>query len=311
MTHSPRIEQYALIGDMQTSAHVADNGSIDWLCLPRFDSPAVFSALLGTGEHGFWRISPAPGSGVDPDLVAERRYRGDTLVLESVWRTRTGTVRVADFMPPQGGAPQVIRIVEGVSGEVEMVSALCPRPGYGRARPWIHEDGGRMVAEAGPDSLWLDTTVPQREKDGVITSRFSVAAGDSVAFTLSWSPSHASAPRIPEPDLGAALALAGTLGFWQDWAARCTYDGPYREAVVRSLLTLKALTYAPSGAIVAAPTTSLPEEIGGGRNWDYRYTWLRDASTTLAALLGAGYRGEAEAWRRWLLRSVAGDVENL
>ncbi|MFD8609630.1 glycoside hydrolase family 15 protein [Streptomyces sp. NPDC059631] len=311
MTHSPRIEQYALIGDMQTSAHVCASGSIDWLCLPRFDSPAVFSALLGTEEHGFWRISPAPGSGADPGLVAERRYRDDTLVLESMWHTGTGAVRVTDFMPPQGGAPRVIRIVEGVSGEVEMVSALRPRPGYGRARPWIHEDGGRMVAEAGPDALWLDTTVPQSEKDGVITARFRIISGESVAFTLRWSPSHASAPQIPEPDLDAALALAGTLAFWQDWAARCTYDGPYRDAVVRSLLTLKALTYAPSGAIVAAPTTSLPEEIGGGRNWDYRYTWLRDASTTLAALLGAGYEDEAEAWRWWLLRAVAGDVENL
>ncbi|MFB7597602.1 glycoside hydrolase family 15 protein [Streptomyces sp. NPDC056160] len=307
MTHSPRIERYALIGDMQTSAHVCDTGSIDWLCLPRFDSGSVFAALLGTEEHGFWRICPAPGSGVDPGLVAERRYRGDTLVLESVWNTETGTVRVTDFMPPRGGTPQVFRIVEGVSGVVPMVSAMRPRPGYGRVSPWIHEACGRMVAEAGADALWLDTSVPQTEKDGVVVSRFDVAAGHSVAFVLSWCPSHAITPQIPAP----YAALAETLAFWRDWAGQCTYNGPFRTEVVRSLVTLKALTYMPSGAIVAAPTTSLPEELGGGRNWDYRYTWLRDASTTLAALLGAGYRSEAEAWRRWLLRAVAGDPENL
>ncbi|MEF9902009.1 glycoside hydrolase family 15 protein [Streptomyces sp. P9-A2] len=302
------IEQYGLIGDMQTSAHVCDDGSLDWLCLPRSDSAAVFAALLGTQKHGAWRIAPAPDAAApDPDVRAERRYRDDSLVLESMWRTPRGTVRVTDFMPPRDGAPQVIRIIEGVAGEVPMFSILRPRPGYGRVSPWIHEVGGRMVSEAGADALWLDTSTQQVEKDGAVVSSFTVSAGENVAFVLSWCPSHGAPPEIPDP----RAALATTLEFWQDWSRQCTYAGPYREAVVRSLITLKAMTYAPSGGIVAAPTTSLPEEIGGSRNWDYRYTWLRDASTTLGALLGTGYRREAEAWRRWLLRAVAGDPENL
>ncbi|MGQ4456956.1 glycoside hydrolase family 15 protein [[Kitasatospora] papulosa] len=308
MTRPPRIEQYGLIGDMQTSAHVCDNGSIDWLCLPRFDSSGCFARMLGTQKHGSWQIAPAPRAGrSDAGAVSERRYRGDSLVLESLWHASTGSVRVLDFMPPRDGAPQVIRIVEGLTGEVAMVSAMRPRPGYGRVSPWIHEVGGRMVAEAGADALWLDTGVQQVEKDGVIVSAFPVTAGQSVAFVLSWCPSHAAAPEVPDPE----AALSQTLGFWQDWTQECTYDGPYREAVVGSSIALKAMTYAPSGGIVAAPTTSLPEEIGGGRNWDYRFTWLRDASNTLAALLGTGYRQEAHAWRRWLLRAVAGDPENL
>lgn len=308
MNRLPRIEQYGLIGDTQTSAHVCDDGSIDWLCLPRFDSPAVFASLLGTQKHGSWQISPAPSTGRSgPEKVTERRYRGDSLVLESVWRTPTGSVRVLDFMPPRDGTPQVIRIVEGLTGDVEMLSAMRPRPGYGSVGPWIHEVEGRMVAEAGADALWLDTCVPQMEKDDVVVSTFAISAGQSVAFVLSWCPSHAPAPDIPDPE----AALAETLAFWQDWTQECTYNGPYREAVVRSSIALKAMTYGPSGGIVAAPTTSLPEEIGGQRNWDYRYSWLRDASTTLAALLGTGYLQEAQAWRRWLLRAVAGDPENL
>lgn len=308
MTRPPRIEQYGLIGDMQTSAHVCDNGSIDWLCLPRFDSPGCFARMLGTQKHGSWQIAPAPRAGrSDAGAVSERRYRGDSLVLESLWHTSTGSVRVLDFMPPRDGAPQVIRIVEGLAGKVPMVSAMRPRPGYGSVSPWIHEVGGRMVAEAGADALWLDTGVQQVEKDGVIVSAFAVAAGQSVAFVLSWCPSHAAAPEVPDPE----AALAETLAFWQDWTQECTYNGPHREAVVNSSIALKAMTYAPSGGIVAAPTTSLPEEIGGGRNWDYRFTWLRDASNALAALLGTGYRQEAHAWRRWLLRAVAGDPENL
>ncbi|MET9761873.1 glycoside hydrolase family 15 protein [Streptomyces sp. NPDC006372] len=309
MKRLPRIEQYGLIGDMQTSAHVCDDGSIDWLCLPRFDSPAVFAGLLGTEKHGTWQIAPASRSrsGLDPELSPNRRYCGDSLVLETVWRTPTGSVRVLDFMPPRDGTPQVIRIVEGLAGEVPMVSAMRPRPGYGSVSPWIHEVDGRMVAEAGADALWLDTCVEQVEKDGVVISGFDVPAGQSVAFVLSWCPSHAAAPDVPDPE----AALAETLAFWQEWTQKCTYDGPYREPVVRSLIALKAMTYGPSGGIVAAPSTSLPEEIGGNRNWDYRFTWLRDASTTLAALLGTGYRQEAQAWRRWLLRAVAGDPENL
>ncbi|MFD4574996.1 glycoside hydrolase family 15 protein [Streptomyces sp. NPDC058417] len=308
MKQLPRIEQYGLIGDTQTSAHVRDDGSINWLCLPRFDSPAVFAGLLGTQKHGTWQIAPASSVSRDGSgTVDERRYRGDSLVLESLWRTPTGSVRVLDFMPPRDGTPQVIRIVEGVTGVVEMVSAMRPKPGYGSVSPWIHEVGGRMVAEAGADALWLDTCVPQVEKDGVVVSAFAVAAGQSVALVLSWCPSHAAAPDVPDPE----AALTETLAFWEDWTTQCTYEGPYREAVVRSLIALKAMTYGPSGGIVAAPTTSLPELIGGGRNWDYRFTWLRDASTTLAALLGTGYRQEAQAWRQWLLRAVAGDPENL
>lgn len=273
MKRLPRIEQYGLIGDMQTSAHVCDDGSIDWLCLPRFDRPAVFAALLGTQKHGTWRIAPA--SAIATETAAERRYVGESLVLEALWHTPTGSARVTDFMPPRDGAPQVIRIVEGVAGKVPMLSALRPRPGYGRVSPWIHEVGGRMVAEAGADALWLDTSTQQMEKDGAIVSTFTVTAGESVAFVLSWGPSHSAAPEVADPD--AALAI--TLKVWQDWSRQCTYDGPDRQAVVRSAITLKALTYAPSGGIVAAPTTSLPETLGGSRNWDYRYTWMRDAST--------------------------------
>ncbi|WP_078943225.1 glycoside hydrolase family 15 protein [Streptomyces aureus] len=308
MRHLPRIEQYGLIGDMQTSAHVCDDGSIDWLCLPRFDSAAVFAALLGSRDHGAWRIAPDLSiTNTEHSAVAERQYRGDSLVLDSVWRTPTGTARVTDFMPPRDGAPQVIRIVEGLAGHVPMLSTLRPRPGYGRVTPWVHGEGGRMVAEAGADALWLDAVIEQVEKDGAMVSAFTITAGQSLAFALTWCQSHADAPEVPDPD----AALAETMSFWQVWANQCTYEGPYREAVVRSLVTLKAMTYAPSGGIVAAPTTSLPEQIGGRRNWDYRYTWLRDASTTLAALLGTGYRDEARAWRRWLLRALAGDPENL
>ncbi|MGW6542859.1 glycoside hydrolase family 15 protein [Streptomyces massasporeus] len=307
MKRLPRIEHYGLIGDMQTSAHVCDDGSIDWLCLPRFDSPAPFAALLGTQKHGAWRIAPAAAHEEGAGATAERRYVGESLVLETVWTTSSGSAKVTDFMPPRDGAPKVIRIVEGTAGQIAMASTLRARPGYGRVSPWIHELSGRMIAEGGGDALWLDTSTGQVEKDGAIVSSFTVTAGESVAFVLSWGPSHGIAPEIPDPD----AALAATLAFWEDWTSQCTYDGPHREAVVRSLITLKAMTYAPSGGIVAAPTTSLPEEIGGRRNWDYRYTWLRDASTTLGALLGSGYWQEAEAWRRWLLRAVAGDPENL
>jgi GH15 family glucan-1,4-alpha-glucosidase len=307
MKRLPRIEHYGLIGDMQTSAHVCDDGSIDWLCLPRFDSPAPFAALLGTQKHGAWRMAPAAAYEEGAGATAERRYVGESLVLETVWRAPSGSAKVTDFMPPRDGAPQVIRIVEGTAGQIAMASTLRARPGYGLISPWIHELGGRMIAEGGGDALWLDTSTGQVEKDGAIVSSFTVTAGESVAFVLSWGPSHGVAPEIPDPD----AALAATLAFWEEWTSQCTYDGPHGEAVVRSLITLKAMTYAPSGGIVAAPTTSLPEEIGSHRNWDYRYTWLRDASTTLGALLGTGYRQEAEAWRRWLLRAVAGDPENL
>ncbi|MFD5703835.1 glycoside hydrolase family 15 protein [Streptomyces lasiicapitis] len=303
-----RIEDYALIGDMQTAALVCRDGTVDWLCLPRFDSHAVFAGLLGTEEHGFWRLGPAHGPGARPAAATRRTYRGDSLILESEWDTPRGTVRVTDFMPPRDSdAPQLVRIVEGVSGRVPMRSALRMRFSYGRVVPWVHKVDGRTVAVAGPDSVWLDTSAATFGKDLTTYSDFTVAPGDRIAFTISWQPSHKGQPAHPEPE----NALAATEEFWHEWVEQCTYHGPYREAVVRSLITLKALTYAPTGGIVAAPTTSLPEDIGGSRNWDYRFTWLRDAAITLSSLLRTGYREEARAWREWLLRAVAGDPENL
>nr|WP_203709542.1 glycoside hydrolase family 15 protein [Streptomyces anulatus] len=302
-----RIEDYALIGDMQTAALVCRDGTADWLCLPRFDSHAVFAGLLGTEEHGFWRLGPARAEGTEPAFADRRRYRGDSLVLESEWDTPRGTVRVTDFMPPRDGAPQLIRIVEGVSGRVPMRSELRMRFSYGRVTPWVHKVDNRTVAVAGPDSVWLDTEAETYGKNLTTYSDFTVGPGERVAFTISWQPSHHGPPALPEPE----GSLEATELFWREWVDQCTYHGPYREAVVRSLITLKALTYAPTGGIVAAPTTSLPEEIGGVRNWDYRYTWLRDAAITLSSLLRTGYREEARAWREWLLRAVAGDPENL
>ncbi|MGW1468740.1 glycoside hydrolase family 15 protein [Streptomyces sp. NPDC002308] len=311
-----RIEDYALIGDMQTAALVCRDGTVDWLCLPRFDSHAIFAGLLGTEEHGFWRLGPLEPSSegadgaqaaAEPPAADRRRYRGDSLILESEWDTPRGTVRVIDFMPPRDGAPQLIRIVEGVSGRVTMRSSLRMRFSYGRITPWVHKVDSRTVAVAGPDSVWLDTQAETYGKDLTTYSDFTVSPGDRVAFTISWQPSHHQPPALPEPE----GSLEATERFWEEWVAQCTYHGPYREAVTRSLITLKALTYAPTGGIVAAPTTSLPEEIGGVRNWDYRYTWLRDAAITLSSLLRTGYREEARAWREWLLRAVAGDPENL
>lgn len=302
-----RIEDYALIGDMQTAALVCRDGTADWLCLPRFDSHAIFAGLLGTEEHGFWRLGPAYPTGAEPPAADRRRYRGDSLILESEWDTPRGTVRVTDFMPPRDGAPQLIRIVEGISGRVPMRSELRMRFSYGRVIPWVHKVDGRTVAVAGPDSVWLDTPADTYGENLTTYSDFTVAPGDRIAFTISWQPSHHEPPGLPDPE----GSLEATEDFWREWVEQCTYHGPYREAVVRSLITLKALTYAPTGGIVAAPTTSLPEDIGGSRNWDYRYTWLRDAAITLSSLLRTGYREEARAWREWLLRAVAGDPENL
>lgn len=269
-----RIEDYALIGDMQTAALVCRDGTADWLCLPRFDSHAIFAGLLGTEEHGFWRLGPAYATGAEAPAADRRRYRGDSLILESEWDTPRGTVRVTDFMPPRDGAPQLIRIVEGISGRVPMRSELRMRFSYGRVIPWVHKVDGRTVAVAGPDSVWLDTPADTYGENLTTYSDFTVAPGDRIAFTISWQPSHHEPPGLPDPE----GSLEATEDFWREWVEQCTYHGPYREAVVRSLITLKALTYAPTGGIVAAPTTSLPEDIGGSRNWDYRYTWLRDAA---------------------------------
>ncbi|WP_374777119.1 glycoside hydrolase family 15 protein [Streptomyces sp. NBC_01310] len=303
-----RIEDYALIGDMQTAALVSRDGSIDSMCLPRFDSNAVFAHLLGTEEHGFWRIGPAHPSHRPAPLAARRRYLPGTLILESEWDTPTGRVRVTDFMPPRDSTPQTVRIVEGITGTVAMRSTLRMRFGYGRIVPWVHTTNeGRLHSVAGPDSLWLDTTATTYGQDETTYADFTIRAGERVAFVLSWQPSHQAPPPVPD----AREALEATEKFWSQWNSNCTYDGPYHDALLRSLITLKALTYAPTGGIVAAPTTSLPEEIGGGRNWDYRYTWLRDAAITLSSLLRTGYREEARAWCAWLVRAVAGDPENL
>ncbi|URN15637.1 MULTISPECIES: glycoside hydrolase family 15 protein [Streptomyces] len=299
-----RIEDYALIGDLQTAALVGTDGSIDWLCLPRFDSGACFASLLGDEENGHWRIAPAGAR-----ACARRAYLGDSLVLESVWETRTGTVRVVDFMPHRDRAPDVVRIVEGVSGRVEMSSVLRLRFDYGSVVPWVRRCDGHRVAVAGPDSVWLrsEPAVKTWGQQYSTRSSFAVRPGEKVAFCLTWHPSHDPRPPLVDP----YTALEHTLEDWGSWSARCTYEGPYREAVMRSLITLKALTYAPTGGIVAAATTSLPEDPGGVRNWDYRYCWLRDATLTLRALLSAGYLEEASAWRDWLLRAVAGDPADL
>ncbi|RST15505.1 glycoside hydrolase family 15 protein [Streptomyces sp. WAC05374] len=299
-----RIEDYALIGDLQTAALVGRDGSIDWLCLPRFDSAACFASLLGDENNGHWRLAPK-----DAHTCTRRRYVGDSLVLESLWETRTGTVKVLDFMPQRDEAPDVVRIVEGVSGTVEMAAVLRLRFDYGSAVPWVRRTDGHRVAIAGPDSIWLrsEPEVKTWGQQFSTCSSFTVGAGEKVAFVLTWHPSHRPRPPLIDP----FEALEHTLEDWESWAAQCTYEGPYREAVMRSLITLKALTYAPTGGIVAAPTTSLPEDIGGVRNWDYRYCWLRDATLTLGALLSAGYLDEAAAWRDWLLRAVAGDPADL
>jgi len=295
------IEDYALIGDTQTAALVSRDGSVDWLCLPRFDSGAAFAKLLGTEEHGHWRLAPA-----SEVTASRRRYRGDSLVLETEMDTAEGTVRITDFMPPRGEAPDVVRIVEGVSGRVRMRMELRIRFDYGRVVPWLRrEGGGSLVATAGPDSCWLSTSVETHGEDLATVADFIIGAGETVPFVLTWRESHLPAPQ---PVL-ADQALRETLDYWSDWVGRCTYDGRWRDAVVRSLITLKALTYAPTGGIVAAPTTSLPEKLGGVRNWDYRFCWLRDATMTLQALMYAGYHEEARDWRRWLLRAIAGNPD--
>lgn len=301
---TPRIEDYALIGDLQTAALVGRNGSVDWLCLPRFDSGACFAALLGDEDNGHWRIAPKGA-----DTCTRRAYVDDTLVLETFWETRTGTVKVIDFMPQRDQEPDVMRIVEGVSGTVDMTSVIRLRFDFGSIVPWMRRSQGHRVAVAGPDSAWLRSEPPVKTwgQQFSTCSSFSVSAGERVAFVLTWHPSHSPRPDLVDP----YEALENTLSDWSDWSARCKYQGPYREAVIRSLITLKALTFGPTGGIVAAPTTSLPEEIGGVRNWDYRFCWLRDSTLTLGALLSAGYVQEAAAWRDWLLRAVAGDPADL
>ncbi|WP_431681803.1 glycoside hydrolase family 15 protein [Kitasatospora sp. KL5] len=304
-----RIEDYALIGDLQTAALVGRDGSVDWLCLPRFDSPSCFAGLLGDRQHGAWRLAPAAVGGSVAGECTRRQYLGDSLVLESIWATPDGTVRVVDFMPHRERVPQLVRIVEGVSGTVPMRGELRLRFNYGRVHPWVRRTEHHRVAVAGPDSVWLRVPpgVHTYGQDGCTTSEFTVQAGDRVPFVLTWQPSHLHSTPRSDP----VQSLAATLDGWEHWAAGCRYRGEWHRAVLRSLITLKALAYEPTGGIVAAPTASLPEDIGGTRNWDYRYCWLRDSSMTLSALLRGGFREEAAAWRKWLLRAIAGDPGDL
>ncbi|MFE5260410.1 glycoside hydrolase family 15 protein [Streptomyces coelicoflavus] len=300
----PHIEDYALIGDQQTAALVGTDGSVDWLCLPRFDSAACFARLLGDDDNGHWRIAPKGA-----DRCTRRAYRPDTLVLDTEWETADGSVRVTDLMPQRDRAPDLVRIVEGLSGEVTVHSVLRLRFDHGSIVPWVRRADGHRVAVAGPDSAWLrsEPEVHTWGQDFGTHAEFTVAAGEKVAFVLTWHPSHEPRPPLVDP----YMSLEHSVEDWREWASRCRYEGPHRDAVVRSLITLKALTYKPTGGIVAAPTTSLPEEPGGVRNWDYRFCWLRDSTLTLGALLSAGYLEEAEAWRDWLLRAVAGNPADL
>ena len=296
-----RIEDYALIGDTETAALVGKNGSIDWLCAPRFDSSAFFAALLGTDANGYWQIAPAGEA-----RRVERRYRPGTLVLETDFETDDGLVRLVDCMP-LGEYNNVVRIVEGLRGQVAMQMQVRPRFDYGRLIPAIGRIDQGIFAVAGPDAVCMRTTVEMSAEGGTASAAFTLSEGERVPFHLAWYPSHL--PR-PEP-IDPFNMTARTESWWREWSGRCTYEGPHAEDVVRSLITLKALTYVPTGAIVAALTTSLPEEIGGERNWDYRFCWLRDGSFTLAPLVQSGYMDEAVAWRDWLSRAIAGDPSQL
>ena len=295
---SSRIEDYALIGDLHTAALVARDGSIDWLCLPRFDSGACFASLLGTPDHGRWLIGPAGET-----RAVRRQYREGTLVLETEFDTNEGTAAVIDCMPVRTHSPHLLRIVEGRRGRTAMRMELAIRFDYGSAVPWVQRLDGGLSAIAGPDRLVFRTSAPLVNKNFKTTADFTVEAGQRVEFALSWHPSH----QPPPPPVDCGKGVEETKRWWRDWSGRCQYKGPWRDAVLRSLITLKALTFHPTGGILAAATTSLPEKPGGVRNWDYRYCWLRDATFSLTALLGGGYVEEARAWRGWLHRAVAGD----
>ncbi|MGY3450574.1 glycoside hydrolase family 15 protein [Bradyrhizobium sp. USDA 4353] len=296
---SCRIEDYALIGDCETAALVSRNGSIDWLCWPAFDSDACFAALLGDHRNGRWLIEPR-----GEVTNTSRRYRGDSLILETRFETATGTVELIDFMPPRGSASDVVRLVRGVSGKVAMRMDMIIRFGFGIEIPWVRrsEDRSALLAVCGPDMAVLHTPVATRGEDMTTVAEFEVAAGETVPFVLTYGASHLPVPKA----IDSEQALRDTEAFWSDWSQRCTYQGDHRDLVMRSLITLKALTYGPTGGIVAAPTTSLPEKLGGWRNWDYRFCWLRDATFTLLALMNSGYTEEALAWHNWLLRAAAG-----
>ncbi len=297
-----RIYDYALIGDTHTAALVHLDGSLDWLCLPRFDSAAVFARLVGEADHGRWRLD------ADAALLGRtRRYRGDTMILETQLSTASGRVEIVDFMPPREEHPTLVRLVYGRTGRVPMTMDLRFRFGYGEVIPWVRMIDGVLRAVSGPDQVSLHTPVTLTGAGPATTASFDVEAGECVPFVLVWSPSHEDPPGSPDP----LQKLEEAERYWTEWSSRLSHTGEHRSIVLRSLLTLKALTYAPTGAMVAAPTTSLPESLGGERNWDYRYTWLRDAAGTLDALLSSGYIAEARDWRTWLLRAAFGQADNL
>jgi GH15 family glucan-1,4-alpha-glucosidase len=296
------IEHYALIGDCHTAALIGNDGSIDWLCWPRFDSGACFAALLGGPQHGRWLLAPA----VNIHRV-ERRYRGDSLILETEFETDAGRIRLIDFMPISNERWDLVRVVEGLSGSVTMRMELIVRFDYGSVVPWARRTDGILLMTAGPDALELAASVEVEGENMKTVAEFRVSQGERQSFVLNYRPSHFK--RLDPID--ASSALRQTEAHWHEWGGRCTYRGQWRNEVLRSLITLKALTYEPTGGLVAAPTTSLPEHLGGVRNWDYRYCWLRDATFTLNALLLCGYHDEATGWREWLLRAVAGDPDDL
>jgi GH15 family glucan-1,4-alpha-glucosidase len=299
-----KIEDYAMIGDGETVALVGRGGSIDWLCWPCFDSDACFAALLGDERHGHWTIAPR-----DRPTRLTRRYRPNTLILETQFVTKEGNVTLIDFMPPRGQASDVVRFVRGDRGKVRMRMDLVIRFGLGRDIPWVKktEEGGALLAICGPDMLVLRTPVETRGQDMTTVAEFEISEGETIPFVLTYRASHLDVPDPIDPE----QAFRDTDAFWTDWCERCRYDGQRREMVLRSLITLKAMIYAPTGGIVAAPTTSLPEQLGGARNWDYRFCWLRDATFTLLALMNSGYYDEALAWHNWLLRAVAGSPSEM
>lgn len=300
---SEKIENYALIGDCETAALVGRNGSIDWLCWPAFDSDACFAAILGTHKNGRWLVAPS-----DDVTTISRRYLGDTLILETRFETKSGTVALIDFMPPRGKASDIVRLVRGVSGTVKMRMELVIRFGFGIDIPWVRRGEDRsLLAVAGHDMTVLRTPVETRGQDLTTVAEFEVKAGETVPFVLTYGPSHLDPPEPIDPE----IALQETDTFWKEWCSHCTRDGEYHDLILRSLITLKALTFAPTGGIVAAPTTSLPEKLGGARNWDYRFCWLRDATFTLLALMNSGYTEEASAWHNWLLRAAAGSPSSM
>jgi GH15 family glucan-1,4-alpha-glucosidase len=294
-----KIEDYGLIGDCETAALVGRDGSIDWLCWPAFDSDACFAAILGTEKHGRWKIAPA-----DDVTKISRRYWGDTLILETRFETGSGIITIVDFMPPRGKASDIVRLVRGIRGRVKLRMELVIRFGFGTDIPWVkkNEDGSGLLAICGQDMTVLRTPIETRGENMTTVADFEVGEGETIPFVLTYGPSHLPVPKPLDP----AQALQDTQDFWTEWSSRCTYQGDCRDLVMRSLITLKALTYAPTGGIVAAPTTSLPEKLGGTRNWDYRFCWLRDATFTLLALMNSGYTEEASCWHDWLLRAVAG-----